>query len=211
MKIAVFGSTGFVGKVLVRKALSAGYQIRTLVRNPEKLGDLKDRVEFIQGNFFDPSMIDTTISGTEAVLSTVCLPPGLRGDTVPYHKAMQHLVEAMKLHGIKRLIHIGGAVHPGGENEIWTRKRRFLRVFLNLLSKPVLIAKQQEWEVLKSSDLDWTLVRPPRITRRKATGILTIDEKNLKSLKVSVEDLTDFMIEQISARDWIRKAPLISS
>jgi len=34
MKIAILGSTGFLGKVLLEKALNAGYQVRTLVRNP---------------------------------------------------------------------------------------------------------------------------------------------------------------------------------
>ena len=211
MKITILGSTGFVGKVLVRKALDAGYEIRTLVRNPEKLGEFRNRVEFVQGSIFESSVIDATVNGTEAILSTVCLPPGKNGDPVAYQKAMQNLVEAMHKHGIKRLIHIGGAVHAGGDNENWTLSRKFLRFFLNMLSKPVLIAKHLEWEVLKSSDLDWTLVRPPRITRGKATGIITIDEKNLSSLQVSVEDLTNFMIEQITAKNWIQKAPLISS
>jgi hypothetical protein len=141
----------------------------------------------------------------------VCLPPGKHGDPIAYRNAMQDLVEAMNRHGIRRLIHIGGAVHAGGDHENWPLSRRFLRFFLTMLSKPVLIAKHMEWEVLKSSDLEWTLVRPPAITRGRATGNLTIDEKNLKSLKVSVEDLTDLIIEQINARDWIRKAPLISS
>ena len=33
MKIAILGSTGFLGKVLLEKALNAGYQVSTLVRN----------------------------------------------------------------------------------------------------------------------------------------------------------------------------------
>jgi hypothetical protein len=65
--------------------------------------------------------------------------------------------------------------------------------------------------VLKSSDLDWTLIRPPRIANEPASGSISVDEKSLKSLKVSVEDLTDFILKQISSKEWIRKAPLISS
>ena len=38
MKIAILGSTGFVGKTLLAKALERGYQVKTLVRDPEKLG-----------------------------------------------------------------------------------------------------------------------------------------------------------------------------
>jgi dihydroorotase-like cyclic amidohydrolase len=89
--------------------------------------------------------------------------------------------------------------------------RRLLRFFLSLFSKPILVAKHLEWEVLKTSDLDWTLVRPPRITNEEISGKLSADEKNLYSLHVSVGDLTDFILEQITSKEWIRKAPLVSS
>jgi len=53
MKIAIFGSTGFLGKMLLEMALDKGYQVKTLVRNPDKLGELRDRVKFIQGDIFN--------------------------------------------------------------------------------------------------------------------------------------------------------------
>jgi putative NADH-flavin reductase len=211
MKVAILGSTGFVGKVLIHKAVAAGYQIKTLVRNPEKLQDIRDKVEIIQGSIFEPSAIEETIKDAEAVLSTIGPPQRNPGDPVQYEKAMKDIVSAMNKYGIKRYIHIGGAGHPGGENEKWTMSRRLLRFFLTLFSKQILVAKHLEWEVLKTSDLDWTLVRPPRIANETATGTLLADERNLESLKVSVGDLTNFILEQITSKDWIRKAPLVSS
>ncbi len=211
MKIAIFGSTGFVGKVLIHKAVAAGYQVKTLARYPEKLEDLKDKVEIIKGSVFESLTIEATIEGTEAVLSTIGPPQRNPGDPVQYEKAMKDIVSAMNKYGIKRYVHIGGAGHSGGENEMWTMSRRLLRFFLTVFSKQILVAKHLEWEVLKKSDLDWTLVRPPRITNEKASGTLSADEKSLESLKVSVEDLTNFILEQISSKVWIRKAPLVSS
>jgi putative NADH-flavin reductase len=211
MKIAILGSTGFVGKVLIHKAVAAGYQVKTLARNPEKLKDIRDKVEIIQGSVFEPSAVEATIEGTEAVISTIGPPPRNPGDPIQYEKAMKEIVKLMNKHGIKRYIHIGGAVHLGGENENWTINRRLLRFFLNLFSKSILVAKHLEWEVLKKSDLDWTLVRPPRITDEEVSGTLSADEKNLKSLKAGVGDLTDFLLNQIISKDWIKKAPLVSS
>ena len=211
MKIAILGSTGFVGKILLKQALDKGYQVKTLVRNPEKLGLYRDKVEFIHGNLFDAAAIDETIEGTEAVLSTVAPSPKNPGSPEPYVKAMNDLVSSMKKYGIKRLIHIGGAVHEGGENENWTTGRKILRFFLKMVSNPILISKHLEWEVLKTSGLEWTLVRPPAIIKGKRSAKLILDEKNLHSLKVNVEDLADFMLEQILSKEWICKAPLISS
>jgi len=86
-----------------------------------------------------------------------------------------------------------------------------LRFYLNLVCKPVLIAKQLEWEVLRKSNLDWTLVRPPRITKDKPIGHLIADEKNLASVQVNVEDLTEFLLNQLKSEKWVGKAPLVAT
>jgi putative NADH-flavin reductase len=211
MKVAILGSTGFVGKKLIHKTVAAGYQVKTLVRNPQKLEDIKNKIEIIQGSVFEPSAVEATIEGTEAVLSTIGPPQRNPGNPELYEKAMKDIVRIMDKHGIKRYIHIGGAAHQGGENEAWSFGRKFLRLFLNLFAKQILVAKHLEWEVLKSSDLDWTLIRPPRIANEASSGSISVDEKNLRNLKVSVEDLTDFILQQLSSKEWIRKAPLISS
>jgi putative NADH-flavin reductase len=212
MKITILGSTGFVGKVLIKKAIAAGYKVKTLARNPEKLEEIKDMIEIVEGSVFESSSIEAAIVGSEAVLSTVGPPQtGKPFDTYQYEKAMVDIVRIMDKHGIKRYIHIGGAAHKGGENEVWTFNRKFLRFFLNLFGKQILVTKQLEWEVLKSSDLDWTLIRPPRIENAQSLGSISVDEKSLRNLKVSVDDLTDFILQQISSKEWIGKAPLISS
>lgn len=211
MKIAILGSTGFVGKELIRKAIARGYEIKTLARYPEKLSELSDKIDIIQGSVFESSSLKSVIEGTEAVLSTVGPPPGKPCNPEQYKEAMRNIVATMEKLGIKRYIHIGGAVHHGGENEIWDFKRKCLRFFLNLMSKPILLAKESEWDVLKSSDLEWTLIRPPRIASGRISAKLLADEKNLYSLSVSVEDLSDFILDQIQSREWIKKAPLVSS
>jgi len=151
MKIAIFGSTGFVGKILINKAIAASYEVKTLARNPEKLEALKDKVEIIKGSVFEPLSVEETIKGTEVVLSTIGPPPGKKCDPLLYEKAIKSIVSNMDKYGIKRYIHIGGVAHKGGKNEDWS------------FSRQILVAKHLEWEVLKASDLDWTLVRPPRI------------------------------------------------
>jgi putative NADH-flavin reductase len=212
MKIAIFGSTGFLGKVLLEMALDKGYQVKTLVRNPDKLGEFRDRVEFIHGDIFNVKDIQSTVSGTEAVLSTVGPPNRKTEDPEIYKNTMENIVDILVEENIRRFIHVGGAAHPGGENENWTIGRRFLKQMLSITGPKILLAKQLEWEVLRKSRLDWTLVRPPAILKGKSlTGNLLVDEKNLGSLKVNVEDLSNFILEQITSDLWVKKAPLVSS
>jgi len=211
MKIAIFGSTGHLGKVLLKMALDKGYQVKTLVRNPDKLGKFRNSVEFIHGNIFSLEDIQRTVSGTEAVLSTVGPPNRNTMNPEIYKKSMENIVSILGKENIRRFIHVGGAAHLGGENENWTVGRKFLKQMLSISGPKILEAKQLEWEVLKKSNLDWTLIRPPAIIKGKSkNGKLLIDEKNLGSLKVNVIDLSDFMLEQITSDLWIKKAPLIS-
>ena len=209
MKIAILGSTGFVGRILLEKALEKGFQVKTLVRNPEKLGVFKDKVEFFQGDISQFDKVNDCVIGVQAVLST--LPPE-RNTKEPekYALIMRELVNILEKNGIKRFIHIGGAAHDGGENENWTFGRRLLRIFLNLTWKPGLFAKKLEWEVLQKSELDWTLLRPPRIVQGKPKSEIIADEKNLANLEINVEDLAEFMLRHIESKEWIKKAPLIA-
>lgn len=210
MKIAILGSTGFIGKTLLEKALQRGYQVKTLVRDPEKLGVYKKMVEFVQGDASQTDKLEKTVAGTDAVLST--LPPieNANGSKMST-KAMEQLVTVLDKKGVKRFVHTGGAVHDGGTNENWTFSRRILWAYLNIVCRPVLIAKHMEWEVLRKSNLDWTLVRPPRVVKGKPQGKLCADEKNLASVQVDVEDLAKFLLDQIQSEKWIKKAPLVAT
>jgi putative NADH-flavin reductase len=210
MKIAILGSTGFVGKTLLAKVLGRGYQVKTLVRDQEKLGNYKEQVEFVTGNTSQADRLEKTVLGTDAVIST--LPPiGKNNKPEECTKAMEDLVSILERNSIKRFIHIGGAVHGGGANENWTLGRKILKIYLNIVCKPVLIAKQFEWEVLRKSNLNWTLVRPPRIMKDKPVGHLVADEKNLASVQINVEDLAEFLLEQINSDKWVAKAPLVAT
>jgi putative NADH-flavin reductase len=210
MKIAILGSTGFVGKVLLEKALEKGYQIKTLVRDPEKLGIHKERVEFVSGSASQSDKLEQTVSGTEVVLST--LPPiGNTDEPEKCAQAMKNLVAILERNAVKRYIHIGGAVHGGGTDENWTLSRQILKFYLNIVYKRGLIAKQLEWEVLRKSNLEWTLVRPPRVIKEKRKGHLVANEKNLASVQVNVDDLAEFILEQINSDRWIAKAPLVAT
>jgi uncharacterized protein YbjT (DUF2867 family) len=212
MKIAILGSTGFLGKEVLKIALARGYKVKTLVRNPDKLGNYKNSVEYVAGNVNETDKLEEAISGAEAVISTVGPPIKNPGEPQAYKSAMQQLVAALEKQNIKRFIHIGGAAHSGGENENWSMGRKILRLVLSIIAKPVLIAKHLEWEVLMKSSLDYTLIRPPGIMKKVFKGKGTAaDEKSLPRTKVNVEDLASFIVEQIDSKEWIRKAPLVAA
>jgi putative NADH-flavin reductase len=57
MKIAIFGSSGNVGKLLVEQALAEGYDVVAYARNPSKLTIKHDHLTIMQGELSDEVMI----------------------------------------------------------------------------------------------------------------------------------------------------------
>jgi len=211
MQITILGSTGFLGKVILDKALDKGYEVKTLVRDPDKLGKFKNWVQYIQGNIFKLDDVTNALSGSEVVISTIA--PNKKKPENPqlYQNAMKNLVSILEKSKTQKLIHIGGAAHLGGNNEKWDFQRKFLRVMLLLLSKKILKTKELEWDVLKQSSLKWILIRPPGIVTKKSSGEIIADESYLASLSINVDDLADFILEQVNSDSWVKKAPLVSN
>ena len=64
----ITGGTGFIGSHLIERLLSKGYHVRALVRNPKKLGFLKDLpIEIVEGDLFSNSALENAIDGAQYV------------------------------------------------------------------------------------------------------------------------------------------------
>ena len=210
MQITILGSTGQVGKAVVTEALKLGYQVKVLVRSPDKLGDLKEKVEIVKGNLLDALSVEKAFEGSKAIINV----SGAVKEPEQYKKFQKIgkiLVEKMKQQGITRLINISLAVIPLPLEKL-DFKRKLLGVLVYLFFKQ----KKQIQEavmtiILNEKDIPWTLVRPAFFSNKKGTGKVLADDKKMPGTTIMLEDLGMFMVEQITSTEWIRKAPLVAS
>lgn len=80
MKIFVTGGTGFVGGHAVCALAKRGYQVRLLVRSPDRVGrtleplgvDMR-MVEWTEGNILDPASVERAAAGCDAALHAAAL------------------------------------------------------------------------------------------------------------------------------------------
>lgn len=210
MKIAVFGATGFVGKQLVKEALHRGFEVRVLVRTPEKLGELASSVEVVTGDYFDPVALQETMKGTEAVLSTIG--PPVRSKTLTpkdFGKAMEQLLSVMKEVGLRRVITLASA-GTSYEGETIVFKRKLMRKVISLVAPLVIPSKEEELAVLRSSALDWTCIRPPLISS-DVKGSLKVNGNHTVGAKVDVDQLVGLMLDNIESTRWIRAMPFVGT
>jgi nucleoside-diphosphate-sugar epimerase len=209
MKVTLLGSTGFVGKILLGKLLDAGHDVKVLVRNTSKLGDLAGRVTVVEGNFFRGEDIDAAIEEAEAVMSTIGPSRGERSaefadDCI---LATEHLLRSLKEQGLKRLILMAGAGMPlPGEKLHLTR--RLMATTLKMIARAAWAGKVREMTMAFESGLDVTVIRPPMI-KDSISGDLGVDETRLGGVRVDVNQVAQFMINQLTGTDWIGRAPVV--
>lgn len=178
MKITIVAATGGIGKHLLEQALAAGHDVTVLVRNPGKLSGETARQIVTDLAAPDPEMLELAVGGADAVLSG--LGATSKAEAGVATKGTQSVVDAMSRTGVRRLVvvsasPVGTVASPGRPRppKHDPGDRFLMRHLAAPLAKAVLrehyadLARMEE--VLRNSGLDWTVVRPPRLTDKPLT------------------------------------------
>jgi putative NADH-flavin reductase len=209
MKLAIFGATGRTGRVLLQKALEEDHQVTVLVRNPAKLTEQNDHLTVIQGSLNDISGVEQAVAGAEAVLSV--LGPANNQPTYEISRGMQVIITAMQQQGVKRLVVSAGA-GVGDPDDSPRLFNQLMNVLLKATSRYVYEDMLKTVELVRASDLDWTVMRVPMLTDDPATGNVKVGMVG-KGMgpRISRADMANFMLQQAKSNQFIRKAPAISN
>lgn len=123
--------------------------------------------------------------------------------------AARNLVTLMPTHGVRRLITLTGAgvPHPGDHPNFADRA---IRLLLRLSQPDVLGDSVNHADVVRSSPLDWTVVRVPRLTDGPAAPVKVGLVGDIKPF-VTRESVARFMLDELKAGGHVRQAPAISN
>lgn len=209
MKLAIFGGTGRTGQYLVTHALEAGHNVIALARTPSKLVIDDDRLTIVHGDVTDRQKVEETLADSDAVISV--LGPTRNKPDYMVSQGMQHIVAVMESHGIKRLVVSAGAgvADPNDKPKLINKLFGFL---VRMFSRYVYEDMVRTVEVVRKSDLDWTIVRVPMLTDDPATGNVKVTYvgEGMGS-RLSRSDLATFMLEQVKDHTYLHQAPAISN
>jgi putative NADH-flavin reductase len=158
MKITVFGATGGTGVEIVRQGLQAGHTVTAVVRSA---ADFPAGVEVVRADVMDPAAIEPAVTGRDAVISALGHRPG--ADEPVCAPGAESIIRAMRATGTRRLVVITAAGHVTDPHDDFLTAKiakpilwRFLRA-----SFTDFVATE---EIVTASGLDWTIMRPPRLT-----------------------------------------------
>jgi putative NADH-flavin reductase len=167
MKLTVFGATGGTGLQVVEQGLAAGHEVRAVVRDTTRLAPERPGLDVVVADVMDPATIVEAVTGSDAVISTIGTRSG-RAPTTVCADSSRSIVEAMRSAGTRRLVVVSGT-GPFDEGE-GPGMRYVIKPIGRLFLKNVFADFVAMEEIVRASGLDWTIVRPSRLTDKPLTG-----------------------------------------
>ncbi|MBI1878941.1 MAG: SDR family oxidoreductase [Chloroflexi bacterium] len=193
MKLVVIGATGGTGSQVVEQALAAGHMVTALVRRPIAVTLQHNRLEVIQGDVFEPVTLAQPISGQDGVVSALGITTA--GPTTLFSTGIANIMQAMQSANVRRLICVSaGGLDPGPGLLRWMAKQ-----VLWLMFKDAYTDMARMEAAVKASDLNWTIIRPPRLTDRPRTGQyhIAVNKHLARGWSISRADLADYIVTHL--------------
>ncbi len=209
LRLLVLGASGGTGSHLIEQALAAGHAVTAVARDPASIWVKHERLAVVKGDVRDAERMDEIVAaGIDAVLSALGPTQGAPRNLLTV--GMQNLVAAMEHHGVRRLVVLMSAALTDPHDEV-TLSRSVGLTLRRLAPGSALDDAEAAAAVLRASALDWTIVRAPRLTDGPRTSFyLTGYLKVGSGHSIARGDVAEFMLRQITDREYLHAAPLIS-
>lgn len=208
MKVIVFGATGSLGRHIVRSLLAHGHKVTGFSRSgawPDGIGGNDARM--LRGDVLNAGQVAAAIEGQDAVICA--LGAGMKGEIRTM--GTETIIAGMQESGVKRLICLSslGVGDSAPVLNFWWR-----RIMFGLLLRAAFADHHTQEDLVKTSGLDWTIVRPGAFQDGDPLGTYHVGDLREKrgqlSLKMRRADVADFMVRQIDNATFLHQAPSLS-
>jgi nucleoside-diphosphate-sugar epimerase len=214
VKLALLGATGGIGRGVLSQAIAAGHAVTAVVRNPSKL---PADVDVVRLDLATPDVeaLAAALRDVDAVISAVGPHRAAEAGIVAHATAA--ITHAMDCAGLRRLVVISAAPvgvvasthrpHPPrydpGDDLLM---RRLLNPLIRRIFGLVYTDLAAMEDLLRDGSLDWTAIRPPRLTNGPLTRTYrTAIDRNLPhGLTISRRDVAHLMLTVLQEHDTVR-------
>jgi uncharacterized protein YbjT (DUF2867 family) len=212
VNIVVFGANGGTGRLLTTQALAEGHAVRAFTRHPETFPLTNDRLQVVAGDVLEPAAVDQAIAGQDAVLSTLG-GAFTRKPTNLQAQGTVNIMQAMRHHGVRRLVCVSSsAIDPFDDPKDGFFFRKILQpFFVGVVGRGTYADQRQMESDVMSSDLDWTIVRPSGLFKSLLITDYQVAEARIGGRFTSRADLADFMLQQVTNGQYVRKAAAVAT
>jgi putative NADH-flavin reductase len=209
LRIALLGGSGRTGRHVLSAAAQRGHDVSALVRDPARLpADLPPGTRVVVGDSTSPEALTDLLKDADVVISAL----GPTGKDRHLHEnTARALVSVMQERGPRRFVGVSGAgIDVPGDHK--APKDKVISALIMRIGGKAVKDKPAEYAVWSASDLDWTLVRPPRLNDGPGTGAVEHDpHRSTKSTRLSRADLAAFVLDVAEQGLYPRTAPFVAN
>lgn len=211
MELAVFGGTGRTGRALLAVALSHGWQVRAFVRTQAGASlQLPPGLVVVRGF---PDYLPDIVTAVRGVDGVCCVyGPHARGPEAFCAALTQRIIEAMRAERVCRLVCLTGAMIGALPRNMSPAMRTMARLF-RWRAPDLAQDRARQESLVTASGLDWTVVKPPRLTDGARTGVVHADPALPIGMLSSVSrlDLAEFVFRAATHRRFVGQKVYVSS
>lgn len=207
MKIALFGATGHIGQGILDEALSRGYDVVAVVRDPSRLAQRNPKLQVITGDVTKPDSWLDAVRGTDAVIASLSARRDGDLSSVPGNAAI--LLDNLPKAGVKRLLWVGGA----GSLETAPGVKVIDDAHFPDAWKPEAQAQGKALDVFRASkaDMDWTYISPAKLIEpgersdkyRVGGDQVLLDAHSVS--RITIADYAVALLDRIEKNDALRQ------
>ncbi|KAM5146224.1 flavin reductase (NADPH) [Mantella aurantiaca] len=195
--VVIFGATGMAGQVILARALDEGYNVTVLVRDPARLPADKKPNRIVVGDVLNKGDVAKAVEGQDAVVIVL----GTRNDLGPttmMSEGTRNIVEAMKEHGIHKVVGCMSSFLLWDIAKVPPRLRHLTDDHIRM------------HQILKDSTLDYVAVLPPHIAADKPlTADYKVSEERGGNV-ISIHDLSHFFLQCLKTKEYDGKSVTLS-
>ncbi|MDX8050665.1 NAD(P)H-binding protein [Lentzea sp. BCCO 10_0798] len=200
--MVVLGASGGTGRAVVDVALRAGHAVTAVVRRNDAIPPAPGLTVAVLPVLTDLAHV---VAGHDAIISA--LGTNERGPSTVCSDGIRATLLAMKETNVRRLVAV--SAHGAAES----RDRSLYSLLLWASVKHKMRDKEAMEALIRQSDVDWTVVRPPALKDGPATGGYRAgnDLRIAVTSSISRADLADFLVCEAVRPAFVRQAPSVAA
>jgi putative NADH-flavin reductase len=182
--------------------------VTALVRSPDKLPSTERPVRVVTGDMCsDSPTVRDAFADQHAVISTLGVGQSFTSRGL-IARAVPVIVAAMRQHGVRRLLFTSAF----GLGSTWQDTPFLPRLLMKTLLRDVYADKAAGEQLIRESDLAWTIVYPAGLTDAPRTGAARVGEHLALSgfPRVSRADVATVLLQQLADSKFVGKGILVA-
>ncbi|HTF17604.1 MAG TPA: NAD(P)H-binding protein [Chryseolinea sp.] len=196
-RIVVIGANGGIGRHVVGQALKQNIQVAAVLRDPSRLTLVHQNLTVVRGDIMQPGTLDGVIQDNDIVVSAIG--SNSLKETVLYSQGVRNIITSMQRTGLRRALFISASGLEVNPTHTWLIRFATRQILQRILRHMYADLERME-QVIKESNIDWTIVRPPRLVDEPETGIYRVSINKVldNPMTISRADVSNYILGHLT-------------